>query len=117
MKTILVIENDPDTLDIMDYMISDMGFNLVRSSSWLSPEKIILLKPNLILIDQQLDEGKGSDLCLHLKFHTLTKNIPVILVSAATGLKELAKDGCADAYIEKPFELTDLEKMLIAFSA
>ena len=68
--------------------------------------------PDLFLIDKQLSGYDGLDICRHLKNQAHTKNIPVIMISASPNIGALSKEAGADAYIEKPFEVKDLLRLV-----
>jgi DNA-binding response OmpR family regulator len=107
MKKVLVIENDADTLDIIRFIFEDSEFEVIESTIRLSVEEIIAINPHIIVIDYLLDDCLGSKLCLEVKSNPLTKHIPVILYSASFNLEEIAKDSNADAFISKPFDITE----------
>jgi DNA-binding response OmpR family regulator len=110
MKTILVIEDDDDTLQIIGIILSEMGHNVINSLTLKSMDDIKTLKPDLILLDHRLKDGSGDQLCLSLKSDQLTQQIPVIFLSADINVARLAERAGADTYITKPFDL----EMLIA---
>ncbi len=112
MKKILVIENDAGILDIVVIIFRDKGFEVLASKTKVTIERIIQQKPNLILLDYLLDDACSKEICLEIKNNPLTHHIPVIILSAITGLEEIAQDSCADAFIAKPFEIDDLEQMV-----
>ena len=70
------------------------------------------IKPDLVLLDFMLPFGLGTELCVAIKNHPVTRNIPVILHSASANLKMFAEGCHADAYLEKPFELNKLVELV-----
>ena len=112
MKKIIIIEDDVDTLDMMELILRDNGFAVIKANRMVSVDEIISITPNLAILDIMLPYGFGSDLCLEIKNNSKSKHIPVILYSASSELKKLAKASCADAYLEKPFDLDKLLKMV-----
>lgn len=112
MKKIIVVENDVDTLDLMNFVLEDSGYEVIRFSNTTTPEELKTHNPNLIILDHFLGDGFGGDLCLQIKNNPQTKHIPVILYSASPGLDKIAKKSNADAFIEKPFDIVDLENMV-----
>ena len=112
MKKIIVVENDADTLDLMNFLLEDSGFEAIRFTHTITPDEIKTHNPNLIILDHFLDDGFGGDLCLQIKNDPLTRHIPVIIYSASAGLEKIAQKSKADAFIEKPFDIVDLENMV-----
>ena len=108
MKKILVIEDDTDILELVTYLLNDSGYEVTSSTSLLPVQNILDINPNLILLDNYLPDGFGSDLCLEIKNDVRSKHLPVIMLSANTGLNELAKKSRADAFIPKPFDIDNL---------
>ncbi len=74
--------------------------------------KIILPAPICFLLDKQLSGHDGLNVCKFLKNQPSTKNIPVIIVSATPGISKLAFEAGADDFIEKPFQIKDLLKLV-----
>ncbi len=108
MQTILVIEDDDDTLSIIGIILSEMGYDIVHSLTLKSMDDIKTLKPDLILLDHRLKDGSGNELCLKLKSDPLTVHIPVIFLSADININQIADDSGADACVTKPFDLDTL---------
>ena len=112
MKTILIIDDDKDTSDILEYVIKELDVNAVSRPDVLSLSEIQKIMPDLIVLDHWLHGAKGGDLCWKIKNSPATLHIPVIMISAVINLAQVAHDSCADAYIEKPFDLPDIEKVI-----
>jgi two-component system alkaline phosphatase synthesis response regulator PhoP len=103
---ILVIDDEKDILDLVEYNLKQNGYKV---SCVVSGEEALdaasSFMPDLILLDLMLPGIDGFDVCKELKSHTDTRDIPVIMLTAksedvdvVTGL-ELG----ADDYITKPF--------------
>ena len=107
MKTLLVIEDDVDTIDIIGSMYENTDYKVIKSLKKISVAEVAKINPNIIVIDHLLGDGFGGDLCLEIKANPSTKHIPVILYSASHHVEDLARVSCADAYISKPFDLYD----------
>ena len=112
MKKILLVEDDVDTLELVELVLQNNGYAVIKAKREVSLEEIIGVKPDLALLDFMLPFGLGTDLCLSIKNNPLTREIPVILYSASSNLKALAKGCHADAYLEKPFDLEELIKLI-----
>ncbi len=67
-------------------------------------------QPDLILLDIQMPEMDGYEVCGHLKSNPKTKDIPVIFITALTGVSHKTKGfemGAVD-YIPKPFHSAEV---------
>lgn len=110
---ILVVEDEEDILELIEYNLLREGYNVTRVTSGeegLAKAKAI--NPDAIVLDIMLPGMSGLDVCRELKSDKSTSGIPVIILSArgeetdvVTGL-ELG----ADDYITKPFS----PKILVA---
>jgi DNA-binding response OmpR family regulator len=115
-KKIIVIEDDPDILDIMTYILIEEGYIVVASSNAKPLEEVHMHQPALILLDDRLLEGFGRDFCRKFKTNAKTRQFPIILMSANPGVDDLARKSLADGYLAKPFDITvfiDLVKQFV----
>ena len=116
-KKILVIEDDKDIRDTIVYVLEDQGYEVISSEDAKILKSIDQHDPDMILLDNWLTEWKsdanGQQLSKELKSNPATKHIPVIIISAVSDVREIAKAGLADGYLRKPFgvdELVDIVK-------
>lgn len=107
-KKILVADDDPSILEALQMLLEDEGYNVETSNNGASLIKAREEYPDLILLDIWMSGMDGRDICRQLKNNDITKNIPVILVSANKDTEQIAKDAGADGFIAKPFEMEDL---------
>jgi len=121
MKKVLILDNDPDVLDVIQEILSYEGYEtkgLTDTDNIFEP--LSEYKPDIVLIDYILDGINGGELCHQIKTSSDTASLPVILLSAYPRvLKSLGFYGC-DAFIAKPFdmtELTDRVQQLLLLSA
>jgi len=109
---IVIIDDDRDILDVVQFILAEEGYNVVLYD-YLVPEDIIIeQQPSLILLDNRLASGYSDLLCLSLKSNPATRHIPVVLVSAADDLDEIAAKCNADAFLAKPFDLKEFIKLV-----
>ncbi|MCX2486724.1 response regulator [Pedobacter sp. MR2016-24] len=104
MKDIVIIENDREILEIIEFLLLDKGFKV---TAVLNEEDLWRLEkmPDLIILDNWLNGRSGHDICIELKENEETAAIPIILISAANNLREVARSCNADSFIEKPFDI------------
>ena len=107
-KRILIIEDDPDILEMMTYILQDEGYRVTASVDCGPLDEIASVKPDLILMDNRLGGSSGAEACKKLKTEAATAHIPVILVSANMHLQELTRESRADGFMTKPFDLEEL---------
>ena len=104
MKKVLIIDDDLDILEAIDYFLKGRGYHVHTHSSGLHvPEIVKGYNPHIILLDVQLAEITGTDICNELK---KSFNIPIIIMSGHRFTSSLQCN--ADAYISKPFNMVGL---------
>jgi DNA-binding response OmpR family regulator len=108
-KTVLIIEDDPDILEAIELILSDMNIHVMSAPEALEAKEVFALSPDLIILDHWLHKKLGGDLCLTLKTDPHTKKIPIIMMSADLNISNLARFCQADAFLAKPF---DIEKII-----
>jgi len=108
---ILLIEDDPDVLDLVRYNLNKAGFSVSVARDGLGGLKAALTAPpDLIVLDLMLPEMRGEDVCRELKSDPATALVPVIMLTA----KAQADDRIAglelgaDDYVTKPFSPREL---------
>ena len=118
-KKILVIEDDKDIRDTIVYILEEEGYEVISSGDSKILRKVTEHNPHLILMDNWLTEWKsdanGQQLSKELKTDPKTKHIPVIIISAVSNIKEIAEEGLADSYLQKPFDMAELAALVKKF--
>ncbi|MBU3137122.1 response regulator transcription factor [Clostridium gasigenes] len=107
-KKILVIEDESYINDILTTALKSEGY-LVRSAfnGTEARELLNTFNPNLTLLDVNLPDESGFDLC---KFINNTYSIPIIMLTARNDVfdKVLGLELGADDYITKPFHIKEV---------
>lgn len=108
MKKILIIEDDREVMQLLKDILEGEGHQVIGYADKNSIKGVIINQPDLVILDNQLRDGFGYELCMEIKANEFTRNIPVILVSGYDNLKKLAETCGAEYYLSKPFELGEL---------
>jgi two-component system response regulator RegX3 len=107
-ETILVIEDDESTRDMLASGLETAGFAVVQAESGV--EGLVKegeAEPNLVLLDLMLPDLDGTEVCRRLRTRT---HIPILVVTAKTDESDAvqALGAGADDYVRKPFELREI---------
>ena len=111
-KKILVADDDPGIRDIFKIIFEKAGYEVEIKDNPIDIYKNNFFLPDLFLIDKLLSGYDGLDICRYLKNNPLTSHIPVIMVSASPDIGTTAIKAGADDFVEKPFELSYLLKVI-----
>ncbi len=113
MKKILVCDDDQEIVDLIKIILENNGYRVsVLTSGEIALEKIKAYLPDLILLDIWMPGLDSEKITKTLKENAKTKHIPIIIISALSNLKKLAKDIGADSFISKPFDIDYLTKVV-----
>lgn len=110
-ETIIVVDDDPDLVDIAKAHLEAKGYDVLTAYS--GAELFTCLKeqkPDLIVLDIMMPQMDGLEVLTRLKNTSETSSIPVILLTAKVEYEDVMegyKLG-ADYYITKPFTSTQL---------
>jgi two-component system alkaline phosphatase synthesis response regulator PhoP len=110
-RTVLVIDDNPDLLDMVDAILSDAGFLVAKTVSGEEGLTVArTLHPDLVLLDLNMPRMDGWEVLKLLKADADTQEIPVAIFSVRTDLKDKIfglQRGAVD-YIPKPFRYEHL---------
>jgi DNA-binding response OmpR family regulator len=113
---IILVEDDGGIRDALQMVLERAGHEVVAYNDGSLILEDNYQPPEIFIIDRQLSGVDGIDICRHLKSADKTKNIPVIIMSASPDASKLAKQVCADAFLEKPFENEALMQIISRFA-
>ena len=111
MARILVVEDEPDLRQVLDYNLRDAGHDVVtfgegrKALAWAADEPV-----DLVLLDLMLPDISGLEVCRILKAGKNTRDVPVVMVTARG--EEIDRvvgfELGADDYVVKPFSVREL---------
>ncbi|HAA28769.1 MAG TPA: hybrid sensor histidine kinase/response regulator, partial [Cyanobacteria bacterium UBA8553] len=107
LADILVVDDTPDNLRLLSTMLSEQEYKVRKvTSGQLALRVVSLAPPDLILLDINMPQMNGYDVCKHLKAEPKTSEIPVIFISALDDVWDKVKafDVGGVDYITKPFQ-------------
>ncbi|HVC80860.1 MAG TPA: response regulator [Chloroflexota bacterium] len=105
MKCVLVVDDDPDIVDLLTVALHSEGYN-VRSA--VGGQALALAhewQPNVILLDLMMPDMDGMEMSRHLRANPKTAAIPIIAMSAQEQLADLVNQMQVNDQLAKPFHL------------
>jgi diguanylate cyclase (GGDEF)-like protein len=109
--TVLAIDDSRDIHELLEIWLIPEGLTLQSASTAADGLRLArVIRPDLVLLDVDLPESTGFDVCQRLKADSATCEIPVIFLTGAThtGDKVKGLDLGAIDYVTKPFDPHEL---------
>lgn len=110
-KKMLVVEDQGETCLLLDLILSDRKFemdyvnNLLDADEYLSKNK-----PSIIILDNKLPDGFGVDFISYVK--KKYPKIKIIMISGFSTARDVAMENGADAFLEKPFSMDNVNNAI-----
>jgi DNA-binding response OmpR family regulator len=111
-KKIMIADDDPGIVDAVEMMLEFEGYTVTSTVDGATVLDMKEELPDLLLLDIWMSGEDGRDICKKLKSENITKNIPVIMISASRDIRDSAMAAGADDFLAKPFEMDELIKRI-----
>jgi len=117
LPRLLIIDDDPSVRKLLRFRLKD-SYEIVDTGS---PEDALALaledRPDAILLDLGMPGYSGFEVCRNLATLSLTKGIPIIIVSGQSSAeyREYCERLGAKAFFQKPVDIDGLRKALARF--
>jgi two-component system cell cycle response regulator DivK len=109
-KKVLILDDDLDILQICTIVLKKKGFDVqTLTNSNQVVNQVHQYQPDVILMDNWIPGPGGIEATRLLKGNPETHDIPVIFFSANSNVTQLAREAHADYFLQKPFDITELE--------
>ena len=116
-RTILVVEDDPNTRDFYESLLQAAGYQVLSAASGQQTRALVATRPfDGVLLDYRLPDTIGLELCQELRA-ALGPDVPILLVTADRDpmLETWAHTAGATAFLGKPFLPDELLALLAAY--
>jgi DNA-binding response OmpR family regulator len=115
-KTVLVVDDDDGILEVVRIILEQQNHTVITLNN--GKEVLAMVnthQPDLILLDIWLGGTSGQQILFDIKDKEWGKKIPVLMMSALSETKNISRDGGADGFIEKPFDIDYLARQVNSF--
>jgi DNA-binding response OmpR family regulator len=109
--TVLVVDDEPDVVDLVRYHLHRAGFDVLIALTGPSGLTVAAeSRPDAIVLDIMLPQMTGIEVCKALRTGTQTSTIPILILTAKAELSEriAGLELGIDDYITKPFSPREL---------
>jgi PleD family two-component response regulator len=108
---ILIVDDKPENLRLLATMLNEQGYEVRKAiSGKLCIRAALAVVPDLILLDINMPDISGYEVCQQLRNNQQTQNVPIVFLSALNEPLDKVKAfkyGGND-YISKPFQLEEV---------
>jgi DNA-binding response OmpR family regulator len=110
-KVILIVDDDPDTLDLIESIGRKAGYRVFAAAS--GKECLSLfprLKPHLIMLDVNMAELDGFETCCRVRSDPHGAHVPIAFLTARKTVSDVKRGVAAgaDDFVVKPFDASQL---------
>lgn len=113
--TVLIVDDEPFNVDYLEQELEDLDYQIITALDGHDAlHKIRHHQPDLILLDLMMPGMDGFAVLSEIKDDQVLRDIPVIIVSAASDSKSVVKGikQGADDYVTKPIDADHLKNKL-----
>lgn len=111
MVNVLVVDDDPEIIDLLRLDLELMGFTVDSATDGMSALKKVESKSyDLIVLDVMMPKMDGFEVCKRIRANRASVAVPIILLTAKGTIEDKIRgfNAGADDYLVKPFEFQEL---------
>ena len=110
MSTILLVDDQPQNLRLLEAVLGPHGYDVLHASSGAEALELAWSSaPDLLLLDVEMPGMNGYEVCRRLREDPRTAFLPVVMVTSHLGeVRADALEAGADDFITKPFDRQEL---------
>jgi len=110
-SSVMIVDDNPINIKLLESVLQEKGYDVrVALSGVFALESASKQAPDIILLDINMPDLDGYEVCRKMKQHQNLKNVPVIFISAKNDVQDKIegfRSGGVD-YIEKPFNSAEV---------
>ena len=111
MTRILVVDDEPDILELVRFGLSSEGFQVDTATTGNEAlDYVARQKPDLMVLDLMLPDKSGTDVCKQIRSNSAFEDLPIIMLTARGEEVDrvVGFEIGADDYVTKPFSQREL---------
>ncbi len=109
--TILYVDDDPGNRQALSWIFQSEGFNVWQAATGQEALELAERGPDLVVLDVNLPDINGFEVCRRIKAHPAAGRIPVLHLSACyvnSADRVRGLEGGADGYLTKPVDMEEV---------
>jgi CheY-like chemotaxis protein len=103
-----VVDDDPDIVALLAEALAARGYRVLAALGAQALRLAREERPALVLLDLQMPQMDGAEVCRRLRAEPATAAIPIVLISADELPGATTGALAVDDWLPKPFDLSDL---------
>lgn len=115
MATILIVDDDPDALSILETFLRSRGHDAHGAAGGEEAlARLDELHPDVVILDVMMPGMSGWDVARRIRRHPIHADAGIVMLTARDGedARREGTDAGADVYLVKPVGLEDLEQRI-----
>jgi two-component system OmpR family response regulator len=111
MAKILAVEDEEDYRELLEHVLSEAGFEIVTAPNGEEGlEAYAKENPDLVLLDVNLPDMDGFDICRKIREEGPRKDVPILFCTIRSSVARVSEglSRGANDYVVKPFQVDDL---------
>jgi CheY-like chemotaxis protein len=114
-REVLVVEDDPDMAAVVQMIVAEAGYQVRTAGDGAEAlERIAERMPGVILLDMRMPVMDGWEFAREFGAR-FGRAAPIVVITAAENARARAEEIGADGWLEKPFELDEVVRMVSRF--
>lgn len=115
-KTVLVVDDFENTLNVIKYTLEDSGFKVITSNNGQDALKLLKqnIKPNIIITDLNMPKMDGFELIENIRKISSLDGIPIFILTTEFNFKKKlkARELNITGWIQKPYNSNDFIRII-----
>jgi two-component system cell cycle response regulator DivK len=112
-KRVIIFDDDADILEVCTIVLEESGFEVdAQLNCERMQDKIARFNPHVVLMDNKIPPDGGIVASREIRATEQYKSLPIVFFSANQQVARMAHDATADFFLEKPFDVDDLARLI-----
>ncbi|MEO6638013.1 MAG: response regulator [Ginsengibacter sp.] len=113
-KRVLIFDDESDILFACCLILEAKGFEAFSRQNCINAiDDVRSCQPDIVIMDYLIPETGGVIATQQIKKEF--QNLPVIIFTASSHIEKITKEAGADAYLRKPFDVTEMISLINKF--